>query len=179
MFIIYFIVLIAGLSPEEKLHGVKYIIESFVGCIRDMVLSAGKAASDLLPIKPLIATKHDNVLEGCINKLVYQVNRNTYQTYLRFDSLYFLFIYLFRCWIEFVFTTYIYFTVTSMPQCVNQLKVLLNIVVNSCLHRCRSGENFCFEGSKCINHYNELSCDCFGTGYEGELCDIYSKNTFL
>ena len=59
-----------GLSPEEKLHGVKYIIESFVGCIKDMVLSAGKAASDLLPIKPLIATKHDNVQEGCINKLV-------------------------------------------------------------------------------------------------------------
>lgn len=57
-----------GLSPEEKLHGVKYIIESFVGCIKEMVLSAGKAASDLLPIKPLIATKHDNVQEGCIDK---------------------------------------------------------------------------------------------------------------
>lgn len=66
----------AGLSPEEKLHGVKYIIESFVGCIKDMVLSAGKAASDLLPIKPLIATKHDNVDEGCINKLVSQVNKH-------------------------------------------------------------------------------------------------------
>ncbi|XP_046663141.1 neurexin-4 isoform X3 [Homalodisca vitripennis] len=101
------VVLIGGLSPEEKLHGVKYIIESFVGCIKDMVLSAGKAASDLLPIKPLIATKHDNVLEGCLNK-------------------------------------------------------------------CRTRENFCFEGSKCINHYNELSCDCFGTSYEGELCDIYT-----
>ncbi|XP_054286354.1 axotactin-like isoform X2 [Macrosteles quadrilineatus] len=101
------VVLIGGLSPEEKLHGVKYIIESFVGCIKDMVLSAGKAASDLLPIKPLIATKHDNVQEGCINK-------------------------------------------------------------------CKTRENFCFEGSKCINHYNELSCDCFGTGYEGELCDVYT-----
>lgn len=101
------VVLIGGLSPEEKLHGVKYIIESFVGCIKDMVLSAGKAASDLLPIKPLIATKHDNVQEGCINK-------------------------------------------------------------------CRTRENFCFVGSKCINHYNELSCDCFGTHYEGELCDIYT-----
>lgn len=59
---------VIGLSPEEKLHGVKYIIESFVGCIKEMVLSAGKAASDLLPIKPLIATKHDNVQEGCIDK---------------------------------------------------------------------------------------------------------------
>lgn len=56
------------MSPEEKLHGVKYIIESFVGCIKEMILSAGKAASDLLPIKPLIATKHDNVQEGCIDK---------------------------------------------------------------------------------------------------------------
>lgn len=58
----------SGLSSEERLHGVKYIIESFVGCIRDMVLSSGKSASDLLPIRPLIATKHENVKEGCINK---------------------------------------------------------------------------------------------------------------
>ena len=57
-----------GLSSEERLHGVKYIIESFVGCIRDMVLSSGKSASDLLPIQPLIATKHENVKEGCIDK---------------------------------------------------------------------------------------------------------------
>lgn len=63
-----FCIIHLGLSPEEKLHGVKYIIESFVGCIKEMVLSAGKAASDLLPIKPLIATKHDNVQEGCIDK---------------------------------------------------------------------------------------------------------------
>ncbi|XP_023715268.1 EGF and laminin G domain-containing protein isoform X5 [Cryptotermes secundus] len=62
------IVLIGGLSPEEKLHGVKYIIESFVGCIKQMVLKAGKAASDLLHINPLIATKHENVVEGCIDK---------------------------------------------------------------------------------------------------------------
>jgi hypothetical protein len=62
------VVLIGGLSPEEKLHGVKYIIESFVGCIKDVVLSAGKSASELLPIKPLVATKHENVREGCIDK---------------------------------------------------------------------------------------------------------------
>lgn len=60
--------LISGLSSEERLHGVKYIIESFVGCIMDMVLSSGKSASDLLPIRPLIATKHENVKEGCIDK---------------------------------------------------------------------------------------------------------------
>jgi len=62
------VVLIGGLSPEEKLHGVKYIIESFVGCIKDVVLSAGKAALELLPIKPLIASKHENVREGCVDK---------------------------------------------------------------------------------------------------------------
>ncbi|KAI5716611.1 hypothetical protein M8J76_009357 [Diaphorina citri] len=101
------VVLIGGLSPEEKLHGVKYIIESFIGCIKDMVLSAGKAASDLLPIKPLIATKHEHVEEGCIDK-------------------------------------------------------------------CRTRENLCFYGSHCVNHYEKLSCDCFGTMYEGELCDIYT-----
>lgn len=97
-----------GLSSEEKLHGVKYIIESFVGCIRNVVLSSGKAASDLLPITPLIATKHENVYEGCLNK-------------------------------------------------------------------CHQRENLCFIGSKCINHYHEITCDCFGTKYEGEQCDIYSE----
>lgn len=102
------VVLVGGLSSEEKLHGVKYIIESFVGCIRNVVLSSGKAASDLLPITPLIATKHENVNEGCLNK-------------------------------------------------------------------CHSRRNLCFVGSKCINHYYDISCDCFGTRYESEQCDIYSE----
>lgn len=97
-----------GLSSEEKLHGIKYIIESFVGCIRNVILSSGKAASDLLPISPLVATKHENVREGCLNK-------------------------------------------------------------------CYTRESLCFVGSKCINHYHDISCDCFGTKYEGEQCDIYSK----
>ncbi|XP_038206358.1 contactin-associated protein like 5-1 isoform X1 [Zerene cesonia] len=101
------VILIGGLSSEEKLHGVKYIIESFVGCISDMVLSSGKAASDLLPIVPLIATKHENVKEGCINK-------------------------------------------------------------------CKTVENLCFEGSRCINEYNGYRCDCFGTLYEEQLCDVYT-----
>ncbi|KMR03921.1 contactin-associated 2 [Lasius niger] len=101
------VVLIGGLSSEERLHGVKYIIESFVGCIRDMVLSSGKSASDLLPIRPLIATKHENVKEGCIDK-------------------------------------------------------------------CRTRENLCFVPDQCVNHYNSLTCDCFGTKYEGERCDVYT-----
>ncbi|PZC82361.1 hypothetical protein B5X24_HaOG210664 [Helicoverpa armigera] len=101
------VILIGGLSSEEKLHGVKYIIESFVGCISDMVLSSGKAASDLLPIVPLIATKHENVKEGCIDK-------------------------------------------------------------------CRTMENLCFQGSRCINEYNGYRCDCFGTLYEEHLCDVFT-----
>lgn len=70
------IIILLGLSSEERLHGVKYIIESFVGCIRDMVLSSGKSASNLLPIRPLIATKHENVKEGCIDKyvIILQIN---------------------------------------------------------------------------------------------------------
>ncbi|XP_037944033.1 contactin-associated protein-like 4 isoform X2 [Teleopsis dalmanni] len=101
------VVLVGGLSSEEKLHGVKYIIESFVGCIRNVVLRSGKAASDLLPITPLVATKHENVNEGCSDK-------------------------------------------------------------------CYSRHNLCFVGSRCINHYSGISCDCFGTHYEGEHCDIYT-----
>lgn len=112
MYVYYFITIftlnLSGLSSEEKLHGVKYIIESFVGCISDMVLSSGKAASDLLPIVPLIATKHENVKEGCIDK----------------------------CW---------------------------------------TIENLCFKGSRCINEYNGYRCDCFGTLYEEQLCDVFSK----
>lgn len=73
--IYHFISALTGLSSEERLHGVKYIIESFVGCIRDMVLSSGKSASDLLPIRPLIATKHENVKEGCIDKYVFSLKR--------------------------------------------------------------------------------------------------------
>ncbi|XP_030373394.1 uncharacterized protein LOC115623264 [Scaptodrosophila lebanonensis] len=101
------VVLVGGLSSEEKLHGVKYITESFVGCIRNVVLSSGKAASDLLPIAPLVATKHENVNEGCSDM-------------------------------------------------------------------CDSRHNLCFVGSRCINHYADYSCDCFGTHYEGEHCDIYT-----
>lgn len=73
-----------------------------------MVLSSGKAASDLLPIVPLVATKHENVNEGCSDM-------------------------------------------------------------------CDSRQNLCFVGSRCINHYSGISCDCFGTHYEGEHCDIYSE----
>ncbi|KAH8410696.1 hypothetical protein KR222_005144 [Zaprionus bogoriensis] len=101
------VVLVGGLSSEEKLHGVKYITESFVGCIRNVVLSSGKAASDLLPIVPLVATKHENVNEGCSDV-------------------------------------------------------------------CDSRHNLCFVGSRCINHYSGISCDCFGTHYEGEHCDIFT-----
>ncbi|CAG9767385.1 unnamed protein product [Ceutorhynchus assimilis] len=101
------VILIGGLSSEERLHGVKYIIESFVGCIKDVVLSTGKSASDLLQISPLIATKHENVQEGCKNK-------------------------------------------------------------------CMTSENLCFRGSRCVNHYYTRTCDCFGTKYEGEFCDIYT-----
>ncbi|KAM8710246.1 hypothetical protein ACLKA7_016959 [Drosophila subpalustris] len=104
------VVLVGGLSSEEKLHGVKYITESFVGCIRNVVLSSGKAASDLLPIAPLVATKHENVNEGCSDM-------------------------------------------------------------------CDSRHNLCFVGSRCVNHYSGISCDCFGTYYEGEHCDIYSEYT--
>lgn len=106
------VVLVGGLSSEEKLHGVKYIIESFVGCIRDIILKSGKAASDLLPITPLVASKHENVVEGCQNN-------------------------------------------------------------------CESSKNLCFVGSRCINHFSSLSCDCFGTNYEGELCDIYCEFKFI
>lgn len=77
-----------GLSSEERLHGVKYIIESFVGCIRDMVLSSGKSASDLLPIQPLIATKHENVREGCIDKWVIIFN-SLEERYVLFYNIHF------------------------------------------------------------------------------------------
>lgn len=127
-----FIFISTGLSSEERLHGVKYIIESFVGCIRDMVLSSGKSASDLLPIRPLIATKHENVKEGCIDKYVFFLKKERKES-MRNNS-----------------TTWIF------------------------QFRCRTRENLCFVPDQCVNHYNSLTCDCFGTNYEGERCDVYS-----
>ena len=44
-----------------------------------------------------------------------------------------------------------------------------------CDIRCRIRHNLCFEGSRCVNHYSHYTCDCFGTLYEGEHCDIYSN----
>lgn len=54
-----------GLSPEERLHGVKYIIGSFVGCIQDVALMSGEDAAYLAAVTPLVATKHDHVINGC------------------------------------------------------------------------------------------------------------------
>ncbi|KAL6267296.1 hypothetical protein P5V15_000371 [Pogonomyrmex californicus] len=65
----YFIsILLLGLNSEERLYGIKYIPESFVGCIRDIVLRSGESANDLLPIQPLIVNKHESVKKGCIDK---------------------------------------------------------------------------------------------------------------
>ncbi|XP_059474027.1 axotactin isoform X2 [Neocloeon triangulifer] len=101
----------SGLSPEERLHGVKYIIGSFVGCIKDISLISGEDPAYMEPVTPLVANKHDHVMHGCQDK-------------------------------------------------------------------CRTKHNLCFEGSSCVNHYSHYTCDCFGTPYEGEHCDIY-KATVL
>jgi hypothetical protein len=57
-----------GLSPEERVHGVKYIISSFIGCIRDVTLKAGPEVTSLQPLKPLVSSKHENIEEGCLDK---------------------------------------------------------------------------------------------------------------
>ncbi|XP_065333627.1 axotactin isoform X4 [Cloeon dipterum] len=101
------VVSVGGLSPEEKLHGVKYIIGSFVGCIKDISLESGEDAAYLARVSPLVATKFEHITHGCQDK-------------------------------------------------------------------CLAKHNLCFEGSQCINHYSHYTCDCFGTQYEGEHCDVYT-----
>jgi len=59
---------LAGLSPEERLHGVKYIIGSFVGCIKDISLMSGEDPAYLQAVTPLVANKHDHVTHGCQDK---------------------------------------------------------------------------------------------------------------
>lgn len=57
------------------------------------------------------------------------------------------------------------------------MAVYTNYLIIICC-RCQTEDNICFKGSLCINHYNQLSCDCFGTLYEDEYCDIYGNKLF-
>lgn len=41
---------------------------------------------------------------------------------------------------------------------------------NGCIDLCLT-ENICENNGKCINHYTKTSCDCFGTKYEGKMCE--------
>jgi len=54
-----------------------------------------------------------------------------------------------------------------------KIQVMCTLITLNTNSRCKTEDNICFKGSLCINHYNQLSCDCFGTLYEGEYCDIY------
>uniref|UniRef100_A0A0L8FVR8 EGF-like domain-containing protein n=2 Tax=Octopus bimaculoides TaxID=37653 RepID=A0A0L8FVR8_OCTBM len=44
-------------------------------------------------------------------------------------------------------------------------------VTEGCHHQCDEEENPCQHNSTCINHYDHVTCECFGTDYEGELCE--------
>ncbi|XP_026677276.1 contactin-associated protein-like 2 [Diaphorina citri] len=140
------VVLIGGLSPEEKLHGVKYIIESFIGCIKDMVLSAGKAASDLLPIKPLIATKHEHVEEGCIDKY-YELNITGLVGCMRS-----------------IFINNVPVEPRAIARNFRQVSLDNCQLVDPC-----KKPNACEHGGKCSIKDEKVKCDCTD-GYMGKNC---------
>lgn len=43
---------------------------------------------------------------------------------------------------------------------------------DECSIEIRNGEPACANGGVCIDGINEFSCDCKGTGYTGENCEI-------
>ncbi|UYV76913.1 axo [Cordylochernes scorpioides] len=45
-----------------------------------------------------------------------------------------------------------------------------------CQDRC-SDFHRCLHGGSCLNHYTHSSCDCFGTGFEGDICSRSNLTT--
>ena len=44
-----------------------YLFEHFVGCLRNVQLKSGV---ELVPLQPLKASNHHDIVEGCINKYI-------------------------------------------------------------------------------------------------------------
>ncbi|XP_078700655.1 axotactin-like isoform X2 [Branchiostoma floridae x Branchiostoma belcheri] len=43
-------------------------------------------------------------------------------------------------------------------------------VQNTCIDRCQNND-VCRHGGACVNEYYRITCDCYGTGYEGQFCE--------
>ncbi|XP_078602889.1 axotactin-like isoform X1 [Branchiostoma floridae x Branchiostoma japonicum] len=43
-------------------------------------------------------------------------------------------------------------------------------IQNSCIDRCQDN-TVCQHGGACVNQYYRTTCDCYGTGYEGQFCE--------
>lgn len=44
-----------------------------------------------------------------------------------------------------------------------------NQVIADCIDACSI--QTCQNGGKCLNNFKNVTCDCVGTGYEGDTCD--------
>ncbi|KAK3599841.1 hypothetical protein CHS0354_022411 [Potamilus streckersoni] len=50
----------------------------------------------------------------------------------------------------------------------------IDAVLDNCYDLC-SDKNPCHHDGRCVNKYSEATCDCFGTDYEGKLCQTFGS----
>ncbi|XP_067139514.1 axotactin-like isoform X3 [Centruroides vittatus] len=48
--------------------------------------------------------------------------------------------------------------------------VKFSSIENGCIDLCLTG-NICENNGNCLNHYTRISCNCFGSQYEGNICE--------
>lgn len=46
----------------------------------------------------------------------------------------------------------------------------MKAVLPGCSNKCQE-DNLCENGAECVNKYSEVTCNCYGTEFEGEHCE--------
>ncbi|XP_047126983.1 neurexin-1a [Hydra vulgaris] len=57
----------------------------------------------------------------------------------------------------------------DIPQSESLLFKVSNLIQEGCVNACLIQS--CYNGGRCINYYDHVVCDCFGTGFKGIACE--------
>nr|XP_047126984.1 uncharacterized protein LOC124808033 isoform X2 [Hydra vulgaris] len=60
----------------------------------------------------------------------------------------------------------------DIPQSESLLFKVSNLIQEGCVNACLIQS--CYNGGRCINYYDHVVCDCFGTGFKGIACETGS-----